>query len=99
MPEELAARQLARVERDGLENLYFCRAGAAQRRSPHYHRVQGSQILIEFDNAIDNGNHIHSVWRDCRNDLGHDLLEQHYQRERVTGHHLRTRLRSSVPDE
>lgn len=25
--------------------------------------VQGGQFLIEFDNAIDNGNHVHSVWR------------------------------------
>ena len=99
MPEELAARQLARVERDGPENLYFCWAGATERGKPHYYRVQGSQILIEFDNAIDNGNHIHSVWRDYRNDLGHDLLHEHYERERATGHHLQTRLRSSVPDE
>lgn len=45
------------------------------------------------------GNHIHSVWRDYRNDLGHDLLQEHYERERATGHHLRTRLQSSVPDE
>ncbi len=99
MPEELAAKQLTRVARDGLENLYFCWAGAGERGKPHCYRIQGSQILIEFDNAIDNGNHIHSVWRDYRNDLGHDLLEEHYQRERATGHHLRTRLQSSVPDE
>jgi hypothetical protein len=99
MPEELAARQLARVERDGPEGLYFCWAGAAERAKPHYYRVQGSQLLIEFDNAIDSGNHIHSVWRDYRNDLGHDLLREHYEREAATGHHLQTRLRSSVPDE
>lgn len=99
MPEELAARQLARVERDGLDSLYFCWAGAAERGKPHYYRVQGAQLLIEFDNAIDNGNHIHSVWRDYRNDLGHDLLAEHYQRERATGHHLRSRLESSVPDD
>ena len=99
MPEELAARQRDRVERDGLANLYFCWAGAAERGQPHYYRVQGAQFLIEFDNAIDNGNHIHSVWRDYRNDLGHGLLQEHYERERATGHHLRTRLQSSVPDE
>jgi hypothetical protein len=99
MPEELAARQLARVERDGLPNLYFCWAGAQERGQPHYYRVQGAQLLIEFDNAIDNGNHIHSVWRDYRNDLGHDLLYDHYQREIATGHHLTSRLRSSVPDD
>jgi len=31
--------------------------------------------------------------------IGHDLLQEHYERERATGHHLRTRLQSSVPDE
>jgi hypothetical protein len=61
--------------------------------------VQGRQFLIEFDNAIDSGNHIHSVWRDYRNDLGHDLLLDHYEQERRHGSHLRTRLTSSVPDD
>jgi hypothetical protein len=31
--------------------------------------------------------------------LGHDLLADHYERERTTGHHLTSRLTSSVPDE
>jgi hypothetical protein len=35
------------------------------------------------------------VWRDYRN----DLLAEHYRRERATGHHLTSRLQSSVPDE
>ncbi|MPY55669.1 DUF3500 domain-containing protein [Streptomyces spongiae] len=98
MPGELASKQLARVEREGLDNLYFCWAGGQEPGTPHYFRIQGSTVLIEFDNAIDNGNHIHSMWRDYRNDLGHDLLADHYERERATGHHLTTRLRSSVPD-
>ncbi|BBC30975.1 hypothetical protein SGFS_022690 [Streptomyces graminofaciens] len=98
MPGELARKQLARVEREGLDNLYFCWAGGQEPGTPHYFRIQGSTVLIEFDNAIDNGNHIHSMWRDYRNDLGHDLLAEHYERERATGHHLTTRLRSSVPD-
>lgn len=98
VPGELAARQMARVEREGLSNLWFCWAGGQERGTPHYYRVHGSQLLIEFDNAIDNGNHIHSVWRDYRNDLGHDLLAEHYERERTTGHHLSRRLRSCVPD-
>jgi Protein of unknown function (DUF3500) len=99
VPDELAAGQRRRVERDGLSSLWFCWAGGRERGTRHYYRVQGSQLLIEFDNAIDDGNHIHSVWRDYRNDLGHDLLADHYERERTTGHHLATRLRSSVPDD
>lgn len=98
MPDELAVRQKERVERDGLGSLYFCWAGQQDRGTSHYYRVHGSQFLIEFDNAIDSGNHIHSVWRDYRNDLGHDLLLDHYERERAGGSHLRTRLTSSEPD-
>jgi hypothetical protein len=99
MPEELAAQHRRRVERDGLDQLYFCWAGQTHRGAPHYFRVQGSHLLIEFDNAIDNGDHIHSVIRDYRNDLGFDLLRDHYRRTAETGHHLTTRTQSSVPDE
>jgi hypothetical protein len=99
VPDELALKQLARVEREGLGNLWFCWAGGTRRGTPHYCRVQGSHLLIEFDNAIDEGNHIHSVWRDYRNDLGHDLLASHYERERATGHHLTSRLTSPAADE
>ncbi|TGD86299.1 DUF3500 domain-containing protein [Mycolicibacterium sp. CH28] len=99
MPDEVALKQLGRVEHEGLENLWFCWAGGLDYGTPHYYRIQGSSVLIEFDNAIDEGNHIHSIWRDYRNDLGHDLLADHYARERATGHHLATRLNSSVPDE
>jgi hypothetical protein len=99
MPTEIAQRQFARIEQEGLENIYFCWAGGDHPGTPHYYRVQTGQYLIEFDNAIDNGNHIHSVWRDYRNDLGHDLLADHYEHERLTGHHLTTRLQSTVPDE
>ncbi|MGH3633545.1 MAG: DUF3500 domain-containing protein [Mycobacterium sp.] len=99
LPEEVALKQLARLEHEGLDNLWFCWAGGLDYGTPHYYRIQGSSVLVEFDNAIDQGNHIHSMWRDYRNDLGHDLLADHYQRERTTGHHLANRLQSSVPDE
>jgi hypothetical protein len=99
MPAEIADGYKRRLEGEGLDKIYFCWAGGLDYGTSHYYRVQTSQILIEFDNAIDNGNHIHSMWRDYRNDLGHDLLLDHYEKERETGHHLATRLQSSVPDE
>ena len=37
------------------------------------------EFLIEFDDTQDNGNHIHSVWRDYKNDWGEDLLAAHYK--------------------
>jgi hypothetical protein len=40
--------------------------------------VQGDTFLIEYDNTQDNGNHIHSVWRDFGGGFGEDVLREHY---------------------
>ena len=60
-------------------NLFFAWAGGINRGDKHYYRVQTPAFLIEYDNTQDNGNHIHSVWRDFDGDFGLDLLAQHYQ--------------------
>jgi hypothetical protein len=99
MPEEVSDQYMTRLKSDGLDRLWFCWAGGQERGTAHYYRIQGKDLLIEFDNAIDDGNHIHSVWRDYRADLGHQLLLDHYEHERHHGHHLHTRLESSVPDD
>jgi Protein of unknown function (DUF3500) len=96
-PVEVAREHLDRVEADGRDNVHFCWAGPQRRGEPHYFRVQGSHLLLEFVNAADSGDHIHSIWRDYRNDLGHDLLTDHYDRIHAAGSHLTTRTRSSVP--
>jgi uncharacterized protein DUF3500 len=62
----------------GVEALHFAWAGATTIDEPHYFRIQGQNTLIEFDNAEDNANHVHSVWRDPCNDFGADLLLQHH---------------------
>jgi hypothetical protein len=99
MPDAVAERHMARLRGEGDGDVYFCWAGGTRPGQSHYYRVQTRQLLFEFDNAINDGNHIHSMWRDYRNDFGHDLLLDHYERERRTGHHLKTRLTSSVPDD
>jgi len=99
LPEEISGKHMDRVRIAGPENLWFCWAGQEEPGTSHYYRIQGREILIEFDNAIDSGNHIHSVWRDYRNDLGHELLLDHYERTALYGHHLTTRLQSSVPED
>ena len=48
-----------------------------RRGKKHYYRVQGPTFLIEFDDVQNNGNHIHSVWRDFNGDFGRDLLAEH----------------------
>ena len=39
--------------------------------------MQGPTFLIEFDNTQNDGNHVHSIWRDFKGDFGRDLLREH----------------------
>jgi Protein of unknown function (DUF3500) len=48
--------------------------------------VQGKLFLIEYDASQDDGNHIHTVWRDFSGDFGRDLLREHYSLARGTSH-------------
>ena len=74
---DLAEDRLARARKAGLEKLTFAWAGALERGQKHYYRVQGPTFLIEYDNTQNDGNHIHSVWRDFHGDFGRDLLREH----------------------
>ncbi|MEV4617558.1 DUF3500 domain-containing protein [Asanoa sp. NPDC049573] len=60
----------------GLEELRFAWAGPERPGAPYYYRVQGSDLLIEYDNT-DTGNHAHSVLRRPSSDFGADLLAEH----------------------
>ena len=73
------------IETNGLNNLRFAWAGAQQQGvgNPHYYRIQGPTIIIEYDNTQNNANHIHTVIRDLENDFGGDELLEHYKK----GHH------------
>jgi len=78
LPDELAEAEMARYDDDALRGLSFAWAGGTERGVPHYYRVQGSRLLIEYDNAQRAGNHAHSVWRDPDGDFGMDFLGQHH---------------------
>jgi hypothetical protein len=58
--------------------IHFAWAGSEMRGSPHYYRLHGPGFLVEYDSIQNNANHIHTVWRDLRNDWGEDLLKDHY---------------------
>lgn len=98
VPDEVAQQYRAVFAARDPGEVYFAWAGGTRAGRSHYYRIHTPELLIESDNAIDNGNHIHSVWRDLRNDLGHDVLLHHYERERHSGHHLNSRLVSTEPD-
>ena len=74
---DVAAERMARVRKAGLDNITFAWAGSTAKGQKHYYRVQGPSFLIEYDNTQNNGNHIHSVWRDFNGDFGRDLLREH----------------------
>lgn len=74
--DELADVQLARVA-ESREALHFLWAGSTEPGQPHYYRIQGGDLLIEYDSAQRGGNHVHTVWRDLRFDFGGDPLAEH----------------------
>jgi len=76
---ELAANDLGKILKAGVDKIGFAWAGGLERGEPHYYRIQGPTFLIEYDNTQNNANHIHSVWRDFEGDFGDDLLKQHYE--------------------
>jgi hypothetical protein len=77
MAPDIAADRMAKVKKAGIENIAFAWAGSIERGQKHYYRVQGPTFLIEFDNTQNDGNHVHSVWRDFNGDFGRDLLRDH----------------------
>jgi hypothetical protein len=76
---ELAAREAARVSAG---ELYFAWEGPVTPGTRHYYRVQGDDLLIEYDNTSDDGNHAHTVLRRPRSDFGDDVLAAHYRQAR-----------------
>lgn len=87
MPEELAEIELKKLHDRGIDHLHFAWAGGIERRQPHYYRLQAPRFLVEYDNTQNNGNHIHSVWRDPEDDFGATLLAQHYATSHSHGDH------------
>ncbi len=77
MAPDLADDRMNRVVGAGLDNVTFAWAGPTTRGAKHYYRLQGPTFLIEYDNAQNDGNHIHAVWRDFQGDFGRDVLGEH----------------------
>jgi len=77
MAPDIAADRQARLRKAGVEKIGFAWAGEPERGKKHYYRIQGPTFLVEYDNTQNDGNHIHSVWRDFDRDFGRDLLREH----------------------
>ena len=82
---EFAAEDWAKIEKAGLDKIYFAWAGAREPGIGHYYRVQGPTFVLELDNTQNGANHVHALWRDTARDFGKDLLKEHYEH----GHHAK----------
>ena len=77
MPAAQAQERLKKIDQAGFDKLRFGWAGGLERGEKHYYRIQGPTFLLEYDSTQNDGNHIHSVWRDFNGDFGRDLLREH----------------------
>jgi hypothetical protein len=69
---------MEKIKKAGIENLSFVWAGNLKYGLPHYYRIQGPMLLIEYDNIQTNANHVHTIVRDLTNDFAEDILREHY---------------------
>lgn len=77
MTDDVAADRLTKIRAAGLEKVGFAWAGPFEKGQRYHYRVQGPTFVIEHNNTQNNGNHVHSVWRDFNGDFGRDLLAEH----------------------
>jgi hypothetical protein len=82
IPDELADAEAEKYGADDvLDALRFAWAGGTEPGEGHYYRVHGPTLLAEYDNTQRGANHVHTVWRDPRNDFGADALRSHYEQD------------------
>ncbi|MGJ3252516.1 MAG: DUF3500 domain-containing protein [Elainellaceae cyanobacterium] len=79
MRGDYADAQLQRIADAGRDRIHFAWAGSLTPGQPHYYRLHGPVLLIEYDNTQNNANHIHTVMRDPTDDFGEDTLRAHYE--------------------
>jgi hypothetical protein len=74
LPADLAGAETARID---LGRLHFAWEGSTDLGGRHYYRVQSGELLIEYDNQDDGGNHAHTVLRRPGCDFGDHILREH----------------------
>ena len=80
LPDALADTEAAKYANEtGLDTVNFAWAGGLEPGEGHYYRVQGADLLVEYDNSQRGANHVHSVWRSPQSDFGGDALRTHYE--------------------
>ncbi|MHC4976087.1 MAG: DUF3500 domain-containing protein [Planctomycetota bacterium] len=70
---------ISQLEQFEPNDIRFAWRGSTQPGKAHYYSIHTPAFVIEYDNSQNNANHIHSAFRDLRNDFAHDLLREHYE--------------------
>ncbi len=78
VPESVSP--LSAYDDAALDAVHLAWAGPTEPGAPHYYRLQGPRLLLEWDNTQRGANHAHSVWRDPEADFGLDVLARHRAR-------------------
>ncbi|WP_327108275.1 DUF3500 domain-containing protein [Nonomuraea glycinis] len=66
-----------------LDAVHLAWAGSTTAGEPHYYRLQGPRLLVEWTNIHRGVNHAHAVWRDPETDFGGDVLAAHHAADHV----------------
>ena len=62
---------------EALDAVHLAWAGSLEPGAPHYYRLQGPRLFVEWDNTQRGANHAHAAWRDPDHDFGVDALAAH----------------------
>ena len=77
LPDDVADEEAATFAGAALDDIHLLWAGGLEPGQPHYYRLHGPTVLVEYDNTQRDANHVHSVWRDPRGDFADDPLARH----------------------
>jgi Protein of unknown function (DUF3500) len=77
LPDDVADEEAAKFAGAALDGVHLLWAGSLEPRQPHYYRLQGPCLVVEYDNTARDANHVHTVWRDPRGDFADDPLARH----------------------
>jgi len=75
----IADKEIAAIKALAPKDIRFGWAGSMEVAKAYYYRIQTPKVLIEAANSQNNANHIHTVWRDHKDDFGRDSLGEHYK--------------------
>jgi hypothetical protein len=78
LPDDVADEEAAKFAGAALDDVHLLWAGGLDPGQPHYYRLHGPSILVEYDNSARDANHVHTVWRDPRGDFADDPLARHH---------------------